>query len=403
MTYSESIEWLFKQFPMYQQVGKKAYKPDLSNTIALCDALGLSPEKLRCIHVAGTNGKGSTSNYLASILMESGERVGLFTSPHIVDFRERIRCNGEMISEEEVVDFCRRVQALQMPIAPSFFEVTWCMALSFFFQRDCTVSVIETGLGGRLDATNIVRPVLSIITNIGLDHRDLLGDTRTQIAAEKAGIIKPETPVLIGERDPETAIVFQKTAASMEASIYFSDEFGVDSFVLPEGYPQTNERTVRAAVELLNQVDFSIAAEAVREGLRKVGENTGFFGRFQVMHTAPLTVVDVAHNQEGIQSMLMTLAPVRQGRLVVLYGTSADKDFRSILSLFPRDTIFVFTEFSNPRSARIDQLQPIAADLGLQATFFKNFSDAHRYAQQIVNKEDTLLITGSFFLVSDFF
>lgn len=403
MTYQEAVHWLFSQFPVYQQIGKKAYKPDLSNTIMLCATLEIPFQELTCIHVAGTNGKGSTSNYLASILTENGERVGLFTSPHIVDFRERIRCNGEMISEEEVIDFCLRVQQVKWEISPSFFEITWCMALEFFLARACTISVIETGLGGRLDSTNIVTPILSIITNIGLDHKDILGDTKELIAAEKAGIIKSNCPVLIGERDAKTENVFKQKAQLEKTNIYFSDEFSFDSYQLSEGYPRINEHTVRAAVSLLNQQGFDINEKSIQNGFLHTKRNTGFFGRFQLIQKQPLTIIDVAHNCEGIQALLNTLKPIQQGKLFVLYGTSSDKDISSILRLFPKETRFIFTEFSNSRSATIEQLEQVSSELGIKGTFFKNFSDAYSFSQQIVNKEDTLVLTGSFFLISDFF
>lgn len=401
-TYQEAIDWLFEQFPAYQKVGISAYKPDLDNIISLCKQLKIDFNTLKCIHVAGTNGKGSTSNMLASIFTQKGYRTGLFTSPHISDFRERIRIGGIQISEQHVIDFCSEIQQLKLEVAPSFFEITWALALRYFITEKCDYCIIETGLGGRLDATNILSPILSVITNIGLDHVAILGDSLEKIAFEKAGIIKFKTPVVIGESLPETKRIFQVSAAANEAPLFWAEDLPIEvPFHFPKNsYQWINERTVRTAIRALN-LNFSDAD--IAEGLLHVNKNTGFRGRFEILETSPLTVLDVAHNVDGIRQVLKTIEPLNHGKLHVIYGTSADKDLAQIIALFPSDSQFYFTPFSNERSAKIENLKQIADQLKLKSLYFDNVHDAFSEAQHSANKKDTILITGSFFLISDFF
>lgn len=404
-TYAKCIEWLFEQFPAYQQVGQSAYKPDLDNIIDLCEQLDIDYPALQYIHVAGTNGKGSTCNMLASVFIEKKYKTGLFTSPHIKDFRERITVNGHQIPEERVIDFCNTIQNINLNVKPSFFEITWALALTYFIESGCEICIIETGLGGRLDATNIITPVLSIITNISLDHTNILGNTIAQIAFEKAGIIKEKIPIVIGTASEAAAIVFKNKAEASHAPLIFSEnttQLGV--FLHPEGtYQWINERTVRTAIQTLNQNGFNILPEETDAGIQNTHQNTGFRGRFEIIQKNPLTIVDVAHNVDGINAMLATLEKVKQGKLHIVYGTSADKDLKSIVELFPTDAIFHFTEFSNQRSAKIADLKKIAKELGLTADYFTKMDDAVKSAQLSANKYDTILITGSFFLISDFF
>lgn len=401
-TYQEAIDWLFEQFPAYQKVGISAYKPDLDNIISLCKQLKIDFNTLKCIHVAGTNGKGSTSNMLASIFTQKGYRTGLFTSPHISDFRERIRIGGIQISEQHVIDFCSEIQQLKLEVAPSFFEITWALALRYFITEKCDYCIIETGLGGRLDATNILSPILSVITNIGLDHVAILGDSLEKIAFEKAGIIKFKTPVVIGESLPETKRIFQVSAAANQAPLFWAEDLPIEvPFHFPKNsYQWINERTVRTAIRALN-LNFSDAD--IAEGLLHVNKNTGFRGRFEILETSPLTVLDVAHNVDGIRQVLKTIEPLNHGKLHVIYGTSADKDLAQIIALFPSDSQFYFTPFSNERSAKIENLKQIADQLKLKSLYFDNVHDAFSEAQHSANKKDTILITGSFFLISDFF
>ncbi len=404
-TYEESINWLFEQFPAYQKIGAVAYKPDLSNTLSLCKQLNIDFNQLQYIHVAGTNGKGSTSNMIASICMERGLKTGLFTSPHIHDFRERILVDGKQISEERIVSFCQQIRNLTLEVRPSFFEITWALTLTYFIESNCEICVIETGLGGRLDSTNIISPILSVITNIGMDHVAILGDTLEKIACEKAGIIKTSIPVVIGETLPETISVFETSAKSHNSTIFWAEkEEFTNTFHFPnESYQWKNERTVRTAMRALNCLGFEFSETQINAGIENTNKNTGFKGRFEIINQNPLTIIDVAHNVDGIKQLLRTVESSVTGQLHIVYGTSSDKDLDSILSLFPRDAKFYLTEFSSERSAKIADLRKSAETIGLNATYFSKMKEAVETAQQSANKTDTILITGSFFLISDFF
>ena len=403
--YSEAIDWLFEQFPAYQKIGVAAYKPDLSNILSLCKQLGISYEKLPCIHIAGTNGKGSTSNMIASVCIENNHKTGLFTSPHIHDFRERITVNGKQISEERVISFCIQIQTLNLEVSPSFFEITWALALDYFIEQACTICVIETGLGGRLDATNILTPVLSVITNIGLDHMALLGNTHEQIATEKAGIIKSNIPVVIGETLPETKPVFETIATQKNAPIYWSEKqtWEIPFFYSTQLYQWKNERTVRTVFRVLNELSFHFSEEVINKGIANVNQNTGFRGRFEQINKSPLTLLDVAHNVDGIKVLLESILSHTSGKLHIVYGTSSDKDLTPIFELFPKDANYYFTEFTNLRSAKWTELREEAEKNDLNALYFQSVKQAVHSAQNTANENDTILITGSFFLISDFF
>jgi dihydrofolate synthase/folylpolyglutamate synthase len=405
-SYSDTLDWLFQQFPAYHKIGAKAYKPSLDNCIRLAEFFGNPQDKLRFIHVAGTNGKGSTSSMLASILTESGERVGLFTSPHIEDFRERIRVNGEMISEEEVISFCEEVQKLKIDFEPSFFEITWIMTLVHFLKKETTICVVETGLGGRLDATNIITPILSVITNIGLEHTNFLGETLGEIAFEKAGIIKSGIPVVIGETLPETIEVFRKKVVESNSELILAEEISIqipDDFPLLGDYQLKNYKAVFSSINYLNTRGFEINYETIKKGLSNLSLNTGFRGRLQVIEKSPLTIMDVSHNYDGIKATLESIIKLNKGKLHIIYGTSSDKDIKSIFSLFPEEANYYFTEFSNERSAKLIQLMEESKEFKLKSTFFLDPKEALKTAQLSVKKEDTILIFGSFFLLSDFF
>ena len=404
-TYEEAIDWLFEQFPAYQKIGAVAYKPDLSNTLSLCKQLNIDFNQLQYIHVAGTNGKGSTANMLASICMEKGLKTGLFTSPHIQDFRERILVNGIQISQERVVSFCQQIRHLTLEVKPSFFEITWALTLTHFIESKCEICIIETGLGGRLDSTNIISPILSVITNIGMDHVAILGDTLEKIAFEKAGIIKVNIPIVIGETLPETIAVFEKMAHKQQAKIYWAEKqtFKIPFHFLADSYQWKNERTVRTAIQALNELGFDFSETQIKNGIENTKKNTGFRGRFEIISQNPLTIVDAAHNVDGIKQLLQTLTPQVSGQLHIVYGTSSDKDLQSILSLFPKDATFYLTEFSSERSAKVQDLRATAESLDLKASYYSKMKDAVESAQQSANKTDTILITGSFFLISDLF
>jgi len=406
LKYIETIDWLFKQFPAYHKIGASAYKPDLTNTLKLTQFFGNKHLNMEFIHIAGTNGKGSTSSMLASILQESGKKVGLFTSPHIEDFRERIRVNGKMISENEVIDFCDKIKSLKLDFEPSFFEITWVMALVHFSNQECNICVIETGLGGRLDATNLISPILSIITNIGLEHTNFLGDTLEKIAFEKAGIIKKNTPVIIGETLPQTKSVFIEVAKKNNSEIIFAENEKAkipDNFPLLGEYQKKNFKIIQTTISLLNSKGFVIDKDSIAKGLENLSKNTGFRGRLQVINSSPLTIIDVSHNYDGIKVTLETIEKINKGRLFIIYGTSSDKDLNSIFKLFPKTATYFFSEFKNERSASLEQLKVKSEEFNLKSNYFINPKEALKEAQISVNEIDTILIFGSFFLVSDFF
>lgn len=401
MNYSETIEWLFQQFPAYHLLGQKAYNPGLKNTEELAEFFGNPQQKLRFVHVGGTNGKGSTSNMLASILTETNEKVGLFTSPHLFDFTERIRINGKPISPEFVIAFCHKVRAHHWTIEPSFFEITWVMALSYFAEQQCSIVIAEVGLGGRLDATNIISPMLSIITNIGLDHTHLLGNTKEAIAREKAGIIKKGIPVIIGEPDDllnqQFETIIQQVGSSRIPLAAITD--------FPKniiGYQKKNYQLVITACNYLQKLGFQINNERILKGIQRLKQNTGFIGRLEKVSTSPAIYIDCAHNAHGIEELFHSL-PSSRGELHLLYGTSADKDLAEIVPLLPKDALYYLTTFSNERSANLQQLKGHFEKCGKKVSFFENPFAALEAMQQTANKNDTCVIFGSFFLIHDFF
>lgn len=391
--YSDKVNWLFNQFPVFQKVGAVAYKPTLENTHRLISFLNIPIDTLRFVHVAGTNGKGTTCSIIASALTESGKKVGLFTSPHIKDFRERIRVNGEMISEVDVVENINQFQETVFDFSPSFFEMTWAMALRHFFQQKCDVIVVETGLGGRLDATNVITPVLSIITNIGLDHVAILGNTRTKIAIEKAGIIKENVPVIIGESDEEISEVFLKSAIEKKAPIYFmnnGDEWS------------TFERNKAVAFKALDYLlDNDLELDAIKtKAIQKLYKNTGLFGRNQIISEHPLVIVDAGHNVMGVERFIKDIqAKYPHRNIRALYGASNDKDVRSIVHLFPKDWTYFITEFGGERSMSIDGFKEIPELTELNPIYFTNSFDAYETAKSFDSERDMLVVFGSFYLL----
>lgn len=404
--YQKEIEWLFQQFPSYQLIGKDAYKPDLSNCIKLSSFFDNPHLDQKFIHVAGTNGKGSTCSMLSSILTESNYKTGLFTSPHIHDFRERIRINGEVVEEEFVITFCKQIKALNIDFSPSFFEITWVMALVYFKQQGCEIIIVETGLGGRLDATNIITPILSIITNIGLEHTNFLGDTLAKIAFEKGGIIKYNIPVIIGETTPETSPIFKEIALKRKSELILAEE---EQLLKPQNFPLLGEyqlknfRAVNTALTFLKAINYKITSENISSGLKKLQINTGFKARLQVINEKPKTIIDVSHNYDGIKSTLESIKKINKGKVHIIYGTSADKDLETIFSLFDKENKYYFTEFTNNRSAKVEELKIFADKNLLESHFFSNVKSALKSAQKTVNEEDTILIFGSFFLIDDIF
>lgn len=424
MNYQETLDFMFSQLPMYHRIGAAAYKADIQPTIDMMAALGNPERKFKSIHVAGTNGKGSVSHFLASILQEAGYKVGLYTSPHLVDFRERIRINGEMIPQSAVVDFVDGHRDMFDRLHLSFFEMTVGLAFDYFAKEQVDIAVIEVGMGGRLDSTNVIVPELSIITNIGLDHTQFLGDTLEKIAGEKAGIIKEGVPVVIGETQPETAPVFLKTAADRHAPITFADQhYVVDDISryteeLTGEYQKHNIATVLEAVEVLRKTtDFEFQPEAVRKGLAKVVTNTHLHGRWEKIGVAPLTICETAHNEPGIRAMLPKLSeilsrsatqPLGHSHLYLVYGCVNDKDFRHILHLLTSQfsnsnfqfSIY-FTQPSVPRRLPVADLVAAAKEMGIEGESFENVKEAIAAARAAADKDDLVLVTGSIFLVAD--
>jgi dihydrofolate synthase/folylpolyglutamate synthase len=397
-SYQAAIDWLFKQFPSYQNIGASAYKPGLERVELLLTKLGNPHQNLKIIHIAGTNGKGSTSSYLASYLTEKGEKVGLFTSPHIFDFRERIRVNGEKISEEFVLEFCNQIQNLNLDIEPSFFEITFAMSVSYFNSENCSFCVLETGMGGRLDATNIVNPIVSVITNIGFDHTQFLGDTYAEIAFEKAGIIKKNTPVVIGETKSETKAVFLNTAKSQNAEIIFAEDD-----VLPEisDLPLYQLKNLRTAIKALEICGLTVEQGFLEKSLKNLHLNTGFFGRLTEISQNPRIILDVSHNLEGIKATLESIQHLQAGKLFILYGASSDKNVEEIISNFPLDAIIHLCQFKNERSLSFQQLKHIKRKDIRIIKVFDNINSGISELKKKMNPKDTLLTTGSFFLISD--
>ena len=432
MSYPETLDYLFTSLPMYHRIGQAAYKADITNTVSLMSHLGNPERKFQSIHVAGTNGKGSVSHMLCSILMQAGYRVGLYTSPHLVDFRERIRINGEMIPEEDVVAFVEQHRVFMEGLQLSFFEMTVGLAFDYFARQQVDIAVIEVGMGGRLDSTNVITPLLSVITNIGLDHTQFLGDTLDKIAAEKAGIIKDGVPVVIGQTQPETRPVFLAKAGEMHATIFFADQhytivemphastlenndlhFQVlkdFSPLIPHPYTSPlsgsyqlkNLATLFQVVELLPSVGFPVSDENVRQGIAHVVQDTGLHGRWEKIGESPLTICETAHNADGVEAMLLKLASLPYRRLHLIYGCVNDKDFRHILQMLPREnTTFYYSQPSVPRALPVAQLAEAAASLGMAGNSFPDVHQAIAAARQSADPADLVLVTGSIFLVAD--
>ena len=407
---------MFAQLPMYHRIGAAAYKADLQPTVDMMAALGNPERKFRSIHVAGTNGKGSVSHFLASILQEAGYKVGLYTSPHLVDFRERIRINGEMIPKQEVVDFVEnKLPAIGVRL--SFFEMTVGLAFDYFAREHVDIAVVEVGMGGRLDSTNVITPLLSVITNIGLDHTQFLGDTLEKIAAEKAGIIKEGVPVVIGETQPETKPVFDRVAAERHATIYYADQHHhvdrIEDYTdeLTGEYQKKNIATVLQAVDVLNissALQPPLSTAAVQQGLARVVTNTHLHGRWQRIGERPLTICETAHNEPGIRAMLQGVLNTPHHNLHVIYGCVNDKDFKSILTFLNNQLSTVgsqlywyFSQPSVPRGLPVDDLAAAARTIGLEGPCFKDVKEAIKAARTAATPDDLVLVTGSIFLIAD--
>ena len=402
MTYQETTTWLFNQLPMFQMQGASAYKKDLTNTLLLVEHLQHPETKFKSIHVAGTNGKGSTSSMIASILQEAGYKVGLYTSPHLKDFRERIRINGEMISEDFVVDFVAQSKTFFEANQLSFFEMTVGLAFDYFAKEQVDVAVIEVGMGGRLDSTNVITPLVSVITNIGFDHTQFLGDTLPKIAAEKAGIIKSNVPVVIGEYSEETKPVFVAKAKSENAQIYFAQDNSEVTYecALLGDYQVHNKKTVLQAIELL-QSQFNIEEKHIKLGLKNVIQNTGLLGRWQILKQKPFTVCDTAHNSHGLKIVLNQIQKHHFESLHIVLGVVNDKDLDSILPLFPKNANYYFCKPNVPRGLNPEILQKKATEFGLSGGVFNSVSEAYEEAINLAKDSDFIYVGGSTFVVAE--
>ena len=428
MNYTETLDYLFSSMPSFQQVGGDAYKPGLERIAEFCRSIGNPQRNYFVIHVAGTNGKGSVSNMLAAVLQQAGYQTGLFTSPHLTDFRERIRVNGEMISKQKVVNFVDRYKSDMERLQLSFFEMTTAMAFDYFAQSDVEVAVIETGLGGRLDATNIVQPILSIITNIGLEHTEYLGDSLPKIAREKGGIIKKCTPVIVGEKNSNYNLVLEEIAHDMRSELIYADEafsLGECSFEgnkqvvtmtrIRDGYPyqlrlgllgeyqRKNLFTVATALDKLHEATpLSISRRAFVEGVRDVAQLTSFQGRWQVLSEKPLIVCDTAHNDHGITEVAKQLkARSNSGRIVCMMGFCDDKDFSKMLAQMPSEAHYIFTQASIRRAASLEKITDTVTLLNLDFEVAPTVAEALAKAQQQLSEEDMLFIGGSTFIVAE--
>jgi len=427
--YEKTLSYMYECLPMYHRIGAAAYKANLDNTLALNKLFGNPQLNFPSIHVAGTNGKGSVSHMIASVLQSKGLKTGLYTSPHLKDFRERIRVNGKMIPKSNVITFVNKHKKDFETINPSFFEITFALAMEYFSEQKIDIAVVETGMGGRLDSTNTVRSILSIITNIGLDHTQFLGDTLQKIAVEKAGIIKPGIPVIIGKTQAETKNIFIDSAKENECKIVFADQvfhtenfhficeppFGSSLSMLQNGnpympdllcalggiYQQENLQTVMAACQMLNNLKYDIGEKIVRNGLKNVIKNTGLMGRWQIISEKPLTLCDTGHNADGITQVVQQLQQMKFNRLHIVYGMVNDKDISGILKLLPLDATYYFCKPNIPRGLDASLLKDQAESIGLNGKKYNSVSQALKFAQESANENDLIFIGGSTFVVAE--
>lgn len=427
MNYQQTIDYLYSQLPMFSRIGSAAYKADLHNTIALCSSVGNPQNKYKTIHIAGTNGKGSTSHILAAILQEAGYKTGLYTSPHIKDFRERIRVNGKMITEQFIIDFTENTESITEEIKPSFFELTVAMAFKYFEEEQVDIAVIETGLGGLLDSTNIITPILSVITNIGYDHQNILGNTLEEIASQKAGIIKQNIPVVIGETLPDTKNIFVENAERKNAPIQFAEENFITTYIDVEGdlllcnvqnietgiteklrcgltglYQAKNLCTVLAAVTELNKLQINIPEMALHKGIEDVKEITGLRGRWEILQQHPTIIADVAHNKDGIAQVINQLnLSYPKNHIHFILGFVKDKDVENVLKLFPQNASFYFTNAHIPRAMPSVDLQQKAKLVGLNGEYYDHIDDAVNAAKKNADNNAVIMICGSFFILAE--
>lgn len=403
MTYSDTLDWMFSQLPMYQREGKSAYKVDLSNTVLLINHLDNPHKNFKTIHVAGTNGKGSSSHMLASILQEAGYKVGVYTSPHLKDFRERIKINGEEVSELFVTRFIEENKPFFETNQLSFFEMTVGMAFEYFSQEKVDIAVIEVGLGGRLDSTNIITPEVSVITNIGLDHTQFLGNTLDAVAFEKGGIIKPNVPVVIGETQSETKPVFIDLATKNNSEIIFADQQISEGYQsdLKGDYQAKNIQTVVTAIKTLQLKNYTISEKNIREGLLNVVKNTGLLGRWQVLNRNPKVVCDTGHNREGLLYVMKQLSKEVYENLHIVFGVVNDKDLSSIIDLLPVKAKYYFCKPDISRGLNAEELKAVFNENNLEGESYNSVNEAYKMALKHAGDKDFIFIGGSTFVVAE--
>ncbi len=423
MNYVESLQYLMERLPMFQRIGQQAFKKDLTNTMKLLAILDNPHQKFKSIHIAGTNGKGSSAHAIASVLQSAGYSTGLYTSPHLKSFTERIRINGEEVSESFVVEFVEVLRPHIEKIKPSFFEVTVAMAFQYFAEKQVDIAVIETGLGGRLDSTNVITPLLSLITSIGYDHVDILGDTLEQIAGEKAGIIKPEVPLVIGSTQRELYQVFANKAVELKSPVFYAEGIrcnrtGSDQDYqyfqvtdregsypiksdLQAAYFEKNLPGILKSLEVLQLLGFQLSNEQIQAGIAQLVKQTGLKGRWQILDRKPFIVADISHNIDGIAILLKQVSLSNHSKLHIVIGMVKDKDVHKVLELLPTDATYYFTQASVPRSMNSDELQKLAEDMGLIGQYFVDVNDAIDAAKKNAEQDDFILITGSTFVVAE--
>ena len=403
MTYSQTIEWMFAQLPMYQRQGSVAFKKDLTNSLLLAEALNYPHKKIKSIHVAGTNGKGSTSHMIASVLQEAGYKVGLYTSPHLKDFRERIKINGQMMPQQDVVDFIAEQKSFFEAQKVSFFEMTVGMAFYYFAKEQVDIAVIEVGLGGRLDSTNIITPEVSVITNIGLDHTQFLGTTLPEIASEKAGIIKNNIPVIVGEYQEEVMDVFISKSKELNAPLTLATSVVNEDYSsdLSGSYQKNNCITAVATIKELSNHGFEISEAVLRNGLLKVVENTQLLGRWQEIHNNPKAICDTGHNREGLTYVMQQLSEEIYERLHLVLGVVNDKELEGVLPMFPKEASYYFCRPNIPRGLDAEVLQKKAAQFDLMGSNYNSVQEAFEAALLHANENDLIFVGGSTFVVAE--
>ncbi|MEP1032427.1 folylpolyglutamate synthase/dihydrofolate synthase family protein [Ekhidna sp.] len=401
MTYSDTLEYLYARLPMYQRVGQAAYKKDLTNTNRLMRYLNEPHTKFKSVHIAGTNGKGTSAHSIAAILQSAGYKTGLYTSPHLKTFTERIRIDGDNISESKVIEFVERIKPAIEEIEPSFFEITVAMAFDYFANEKVDIAIIETGLGGRLDSTNVIKPEVSLITNIGFDHTDMLGNTLAEIAREKAGIIKDRIPVVIGTIQPETMPVFKEVASTLNAPLIEAGASDWTPKSLAPNYLTKNYPGIVAVIETLKKEGWQIHEKHIDVGIENVNELTGLKGRLQVLEEKPMIIADVSHNVDGMKVLFDQVAGLCKGTLHLVFGTVKDKDLKPIFMSFPKMSKIYWTESNVPRSLIVEELAIQGVVNGIEGECFKNVNQAISHAKQKVQPDDLILITGSTFVVAE--